>query len=586
MRPRTDEPEDPPEPQEPLPPLPPPPPSGVTKTGTSGNDLLVGTGYADQLYGLAGHDTLYGGAGNDRLYGGIGNDWLDGGTGADVLDGGDGQDTVSYINSLSTSGVLVDLAFDVGAHGDAQGDTYIGIEHIAGSNYGTDLLAGNAGNNVLWGERGHDYLYGRAGDDHLFGGDGYDYLDGGVGADMLDGGAGDDWASYLTSAGVTINLLTGTGTGGEAAGDTLFSIEHVDGSDFADVLIGTAVDNKLIGNFGDDQLFGGAGNDLLDGGEGNDLLRGGAGADRLDGGAGVDTVDYQDSSAGVLVDLANGDGFGGDAEGDTYHSIENAVGSNHVDTLSGNADSNDLNGLGGHDWLSGDAGNDRLYGGDGDDDLVGGAGADRLDGGNGNDWARYYSDSAITVNLATGVGTRGDALGDTYFGVENVFGSGSDDVIIGNAGNNIFDGYSGNDILVGGAGEDRLIALSGHDTLTGDGDGIVAADTFVVGRTWANVNGSATITDFQQGVDKIDLRSGPQPHPPDFGTDGELAWGFIDQDGLHGNALDASDKYFFDTSTHTLYECDFSTGTLLLGDALVTVGADIARLQTSDFLLA
>jgi hypothetical protein len=58
-----------------------------------------------------------------------------------------------------------------------------------------------------------------------------------------------------------------------------------------------------------------------------------------------------------------------------------------------------------------------------------------------------------------------------------------------------------------------------------------------------------------------------------------------DQNGLHANSLDASDEYFFDTSTHTLYQCDFSNGTLVLHDAVVTINADIPTLQTSDFLL-
>ena len=170
-----------------------------------------------------------------------------------------------------------------------------------------------------------------------------------------------------------------------------------------------------------------------------------------------------------------------------------------------------------------------------------------------------------------------------------MLGSAHDDFIIGNAANNILNGAAGSDTLIGGGGQDTLYAIGGHDILTGDGNGAVAADTFAV-RVNGFHQGYATITDFQQGVDKIDLIGGHhhQNHAmlQDFGNDGVLAWGFTDQNGLHANALDATDKYFFDTSTNTLYECDFSTGTLVLGDSLVTVGADLPRLQTSDFLLA
>jgi Ca2+-binding RTX toxin-like protein len=598
----TNDPQDPPEPPpEPIPAPPPPPPAGWTLTGTNGNDVLSGSGYADQIHGLDGHDTLYGWGGNDRLYGGAGNDWLEGGTGADVLDGGDGEDTVNYINSLSSWGVSVDLVRGTGLSGDAQGDTYFGIEHIVGSNF-VDALAGNNGSNDLWGEGGNDSLYGRAGDDQLFGGQGNDILEGGVGADTLDGGAGEDWIIYrASSAGITVNLATGSAAGGEAQGDTFVSIENVEGSEFADALAGNAGDNKLWGNGGNDQLFGGAGNDQLLAGDGNDALRGGAGADYLSGGAGVDTVYYQDSSAGVTIFLApsvvynnDAEGFGGDAEGDTYFGIENAVGSHHDDWINGTAGSNDLVGLGGDDDLDGGAGDDRLNGGEGDDELVGGEGADRLDGGNGSDWIYYGgSGSAVTVNLATGVGSGGEAQGDTYFGIENVLGSSYDDFIIGDAGNNILSGRGGNDALIGGAGQDTLRADGGHDILTGDGNGVVAADIFAIRLSGLHFfqTGRATITDFQQGVDKIDLFSfhhhgTSHATLQDFGSDGELAWGFTDQNGLHANALDASDKYFFDTTTHTLYQCDFSTGTLVLGNALVTVDADVARLQTSDFLLA
>jgi len=333
---------------------------------------------------------------------------------------------------------------------------------------------------------------------------------------------------------------------------------------------------------------------------GHDGLRGGAGADFLDGGAGVDTVYYQESSAGITAYLTAGlvigfdaEGFGGDAEGDTFYGIENLVGSHHDDFVLGTVGSNDLVTLGGNDYLDGGAGNDRLLGGDGDDQLNGGAGADKLDGGNGSDWISYSSSywgdtgSGVTVNLATGKGSGGDAQGDTYISIENVTGSAHNDFIIGNAVDNVLGGGQGNDTLIGGGGQDKLYANGGHDILTGDGNGAVAADTFGISVSgWHQ--GSATITDFQQGVDKIDLLGGHgHPHATlqDFGSDGVLAWGFTDQNGLHANALDATDKYFFDTSTDTLYECSFVNDTLVMGDAIATVGADIARLQTSDFLL-
>ena len=50
---------------------------------------------------------------------------------------------------------------------------------------------------------------------------------------------------------------------------------------------------------------------------GNDVIQGGGGADYINGGTGTDTASYSDSSVGVTVSLAIGEGFGGTAEGDT-----------------------------------------------------------------------------------------------------------------------------------------------------------------------------------------------------------------------------------------------------------------------------
>ena len=66
--------------------------------------------------------------------------------------------------------------------------------------------------------------------DHLTGDDRDNGLHGGAGADTLDGGEGDDHVGYWGSdAGVTVNLATGTGQGGDAEGDTLTGIENLIG---------------------------------------------------------------------------------------------------------------------------------------------------------------------------------------------------------------------------------------------------------------------------------------------------------------------------------------------------------------------
>ncbi len=378
-----------------------------------------------------------GGTGNDRLTGNVAANLLDGNGGNDVLDGGGGSDT----------------------------------------------LRGGAGNDLIWG---------RAGDDVIEGGDGADILHGGEGADRIDGGAGEDWLRFATAAApVTLSLLAGGGTGGDAAGDSYLGIENLGGSDWADSLTGSNFDNKIEGGGGDDVIFslsghdfllGGAGDDTIDGGFGNDILRGGPGADRLIGGIGKDWAQYNTAAAGVALSLATG-GTGGEAAGDGFDTVENLRGSDLADSLTGDAARNLImagrgddivDGAGGPDVLHGEVGNDTLTGGAEGDELWGGAGADLLDGGAANDWARYdNSPAGVSVDLATGTGAGGDAAGDTLTAVEFLWGSAFADTLAGDSGVNMIRGGAGNDLIRGRGGNDVLDGQGGADTFVFTaGDGI------------------------------------------------------------------------------------------------------------------
>ena len=131
-----------------------------------------------------GDDVIWGYGGNDSIFGLAGDDYFLGGTGADALHGGPGSDTAGYYTS--TAGIMASLSYGVGVGGDAEGDTYFGIENLEGSNY-ADALVGNDGNNWLGGGWGDDLLDGRDGDDILYAGPGNDTLKGGGGADWLAG---------------------------------------------------------------------------------------------------------------------------------------------------------------------------------------------------------------------------------------------------------------------------------------------------------------------------------------------------------------------------------------------------------------
>ncbi|WP_284163014.1 M10 family metallopeptidase [Frigidibacter sp. SD6-1] len=269
--------------------------------GGSGNDWIEGNNIANFLSGSVGNDTLMGQSGNDTLLGGAG---------ADVLHGGVGIDAASYGNSAS--GVMANLKNSSINTGDAAGDIYTGIEHLFGSSH-ADTLFGDGNGNFLLGNAGDDLLFGNDGNDVIFGRDDNDILVGGRGADVLDGGNGFDTASYLSAAsGVVVNLTTGRGSSGEAAGDSLISIEKLVGSRFGDTLVGSLGNDAIYGDNGNDLInasvghdavWGGNGDDTLYGSNGNDVLGGGAGNDWLRGGAGNDAFVFR----GVLDAATNVD---------------------------------------------------------------------------------------------------------------------------------------------------------------------------------------------------------------------------------------------------------------------------------------
>ncbi|MBS1166455.1 MAG: hypothetical protein H6R00_2480, partial [Proteobacteria bacterium] len=408
------------------------------------------------------------------ITGGSGNDVLIGGAGSDRLDGGNGNDTASY--ATSSAAVTVNLTTGVNAGGDAAGDTLVSIENLTGSAY-ADSLTGNAGNNILDGGTGNDSLAGGAGDDIYYVDVSTDVI-----SEAVNGGVDEvrsTSSNYTLSANVENLTYIGTST--------------FTGS-------GNASNNVITGGSNADVLYGYDGNDTLNGGDGNDVLIGGAGADILNGGNGIDRASYASSSSSVWIDLTRGI-HTGDAAGDVFNSIEIIEGGSNNDSITGDAADNEFWGGAGIDGLFGGAGNDILNGGADNDTLKGGLGADKLDGGTGVDWAHYGdSSAAVTVNLATGINTGGDAEGDTLTSIENLYGSAYADTLTGDANANYIRGAAGDDVLNGGAGNDTLEGDDGNDILIGGTgndllNGGTGSDTFHFDLSF----GHDTVEDFSTG---------------------------------------------------------------------------------------
>ena len=315
--------------------------------------------------------------------------------------------------------------------------------------------------------------------------------------------------------------------GTDNSGDYIITVDEIDlpadivGTALGDLLRGKDdAGETILGLGGDDRLLGGGGDDILNGGDGNDLLIGGADGDTLIGGDGEDTISYKYSPEGasVLVNLGASVAFGGDASGDTIGAgIENVIGSAYapneltgsrvVNKLWGGMMADILDGDRGDDHLWGLGGDDVLIGGRGDDVLEGGGGADELAGDAGKDTASYAgSPMGVTVRLHSQQAMGGDAEGDEFSNledaeysifnedneetgkgtervpdIENLRGSGMDDILAGDSRDNVIWGGAGDDKLYGGPhggndelhgqdGDDMLFGGRGDDTLNGGDD--------------------------------------------------------------------------------------------------------------------
>ncbi|WP_225770495.1 calcium-binding protein [Inquilinus sp. Marseille-Q2685] len=417
----------------------------------------TGTGYRDVLFGGNANDILRGGDGNDSLVGGANSDTITGGGDDDTLRGGGGSDTFVYNSRQFGADVIKD--FTAGAGGDRIDLSFLKVADLASL---TPFMTEDNGNVLI--KLGYN-----------------------------------SWTESILIENTTIAQLTAANFVFNTSPDVI----NTTGTGYRDVLFGGSANDILRGGDGDDTIVGGANSDTITGGGDDDTLRGGSGSDTFvynsrqfgddvikdfTRGAGGDKIDL---SFLKVADLASLTPFMEEVDGGVvitlgYNSwsetirIENTTiaqltaanfvfnASSDVVNTTGTGYRDVLFGGNATDSLSGGDGNDSLAGGAGDDVLRGGTGSDRFFGGTGNDTVTYFgTDGAVTVNLATGVGSSGEAQGDTFNGVENVYGGKAGDTLTGNAGANILKGYDGNDQLAGGDGNDILNGGTGGDSING-----------------------------------------------------------------------------------------------------------------------
>jgi Ca2+-binding RTX toxin-like protein len=468
-----------------------------------GADAVFGAGGADLICGEGGDDTLLGGDSGDRLFGEGGSDLLGGGRGNDRIDAGEGDGDI------------------------ARGD--LGDDRVLGGPGGADDLGGDLGIDLVHGGAGDgDIVHGDYGDDRMVGGPG-----------------AHDVASFAFAVagnrgrGVNASLRTGSARGDGR--DLLRQAEDLEGSSFADVLVGVG-GGAIDGGAGTDNCRGAAlvtacGEEPTPASDavarldrsatGSGLLvitsrgadsrlrvsyRGGSFAVRASRGFAVGegcthagatsaaTCAAAQPTRGVLVDLGHGDdrltlgpglesagpirvnGGPGDDEihgGDAGELIEAGLG---ADRLYGGGGSDGLiGGLAGPDRIFGEGGSDVLAAGEG-------CGGGRLVGGGGRDNASFAETPAhpgvLIASLARGLAfvttvRACDAVGIAR-SAEDLEGSFDWDVLIGDRGpNNIF-GQPGQDRFFGRGGDDVIGARDGEADFEidcGPGNDALVADS-------------------------------------------------------------------------------------------------------------
>ncbi|WGM48741.1 hypothetical protein KOAAANKH_03648 [Brevundimonas sp. NIBR10] len=526
-------------------------------TATAGADIMIGYVSTDILDGLAGDDWLYGASGVDTLKGGLGNDYIDGGVESryDIA-----------VDTAVFEGNFADYSFSLSngiwtVSGAASGtDRVTNIETFRFAD--RSITVGPSGL-VQTGTEGADTLTGTTGPDELSGLGGDDRLDAGSRAlentapittvinssDILRGGAGND---TLTSQGISNGSILDGGDGDDtitAGWSGTWQRQALGLNNSREVYTSVAGDVvTILGGAGSDRIRAYS-NAVIDGGAGDDVITVGVpsansqfyplytagaanGGVRVTGGSGADTfVLFNPLSEAVITDFQVGidridasDSFDSATVLREYRLI---LGQQGADAVIMSFDGSrvlarlvgvDAASLGASTFL------DNAYG---DPIFVGLYAPIRAPY---IDPARIYSagtegaDTLSGLTLAMGMGgddvisagATSSVLGGGI-GNDRLTGSARDDILRGNDGADLLVGGAGSDQLFGGLGTDRIQGGLGADTLWGGvGSSAPVTDPYAIPRDEAdvfvftsaadsNADGYDIISDFQEGLDTIDL---------------------------------------------------------------------------------
>ena len=324
---------------------------------------------------------------------------------------------------------------------------------------GNDYLYGGNGNDVLYGDEGDDKLWGfdvAAPDSSnywngLHGGAGNDVLYSGLTTSAMDGGDGSDTVSYqLADTGMTIDLSTPPTIGESAPIAHKFNKIGVD-DDFTGVVFtgyassgiiqGNVTHYDLLANI--ENIVGSEFDDIITGSADDNIIDPYLGNDTVDGKGGSNTISYRTALAAVTIDLSTQTTTKSDGQGtdytDHYTGFVNAYGSDFDDSITGTSGNNLID-----PGLADTSG----------DTIIGNGGIDTI--------AYFSAVSGVTVDLHEAHAIKYSRDGtmqftDSLTGITNIIGSPYDDPRLrgDDANNTVF--YS--------AGNDNIDGFNGYDTL-------------------------------------------------------------------------------------------------------------------------
>jgi Ca2+-binding RTX toxin-like protein len=357
--------------------------------------------------------------------------------------GGDGEDTLSY--GEATESVTIDLAEAIAEGEEIGTDSFDEIETFVGGAAADTFLATEGPMAEVEAPLDHTFI----------------------------GGAGEDTLSYEDATqSVTIDIAEGIAEGEEIGTDSFSEVETFVGGAAADTFLATEgpmaeeetpLDHTFIGGAGEDTLsyehaIQSVTIDIAEGiAEGEEIgtdsfsdvetFVGGAEADTFlateapaaedtpvdntfIGGAGEDTLSYEETTASVAIEVAEGTASGTEIGSDAFTGIENFILGSGDDTVRVCVISDD---------------GDRSF-----------------SGGTGNDTLSYEgTTSQIMIDVLNGTVSSEGGTADNFDSFESVVGGDANDTIIFGVGVVSLDG---------GGGSDTFIFMAEEATLTTDGN--------------------------------------------------------------------------------------------------------------------